>query len=280
MKIATKNFIISSIMEFCGLVLSVLCVVFFFVRYTMLTYLFGTFGILFIIAFVLFSLVSVQSKRLYDYFAIGFDFFVSVIVCAFMIANIKDDNIRTIVLSLTSAIYGGLLTLIGVAWTIKKSDKNRKEDERKKARPLFSYNMINNEIKLGDIMSKICLSDTLEKSIYKKDVYVELENSNLSSFELKRIFHDDKWVELEGNRIMLPSAKCILNFRFSSKPLCIFLEVEDLLEIKHYYQLKVLFLNKYSGVNDFLHTVREINRIEESEMYSLIKKSKTDSENK
>lgn len=271
MKITTKNFIISSIMEFCGLVLSILCVVFFFVGQTMLTYLFGAFGILFIIAFVLFSLVSAQNKRLYDYLFIGFDFFVSVVVCAFMIANIKDDKIQTIVLSLAAAIYGGLLTLIGVAWTIKKSDKDRKEEEIKKERPVFSYNMMKGEPQLNDIMPKMCFSNPSKENKYECDVFVEIENSNRSSFEMKKIHHDNTWVDLEGNRVVLPKAKCILNFRFTDNPGYLFLEVEDMLKIKHYYQLKVLFLNYPVSSGKLFHTVREINEIDVTIMDDLIK---------
>ena len=270
--IGNSDFIVSLILEFCGLVLSILCVVFFFIDKSLLIYLLGVFGILFIIAFVLFTLVSVQYKRLYDYLAIGFDFFVCVVVCAFMIANIKDDKIQTIVLSLAAAIYGGLLTLIGVAWTIKKSDRDRREDEMKKERPVFSYNMMKGEPKLGDIMPKMCFSDTLEDNKYKCDVFVEIENSNHSAFEIKRIHHDNKWVNMEGNRVVLPEAKCILNFRFTDNPECLFLEVEDLLRIKHYYQLKVLFFNAAISTRKIFHTVREINEIDEDTMNDMIKK--------
>lgn len=269
MKTTTKNYIITSIMEFCGLVLSVLCVVFFFVGQTMLTYLFGAFGILFIIAFVLFSLVSVQNKRLYDYFAIGFDFFVSVVVCAFMIANIKDDKIQTIVLSLAAAIYGGLLTLIGVAWTIKKSDRDRKEDEEKKAIPLFSFNMLY-EQPVGEIIKKVCFPKSLEIQ-YTDEVYVELENSDRSVVVLDRVFHDGSWFQLQGNTVMLPNKTCFLSFKYNS-PNDIYLIVKDAFDKEYAYHIRVLRIKMMADSGKYFNTVREINKIELKEMYSIINK--------
>lgn len=269
MKITTKNYIITSIMEFCGLVLSVLCVVFFFVGRTMLTYLFGAFGILFIIAFVLFSLVSVQSKRLYDYLAIGFDFFVSVVVCAFMIANIKDDKIQTIVLSLAAAIYGGLLTLIGVAWTIKKSDRDRKEDEKKKAIPLFSFNMLY-EPPVGEVIKKLCIPEDLELQ-YTDEVYVEFENSNRSIAIFDRLFHDNAWFKLQGNNVMLPDKTCFFSFRHSS-PNNIFLVVKDSMGKEYAYHIKVLRIRYQEQTHKIFSTVRELNEISFDEMNKSIQK--------
>lgn len=54
----------------------------------------------------------------------------------FLIPN--TNNLQNIVIQMTAAIYGGLLTLVGVAWTIKDTnnkrieDQQRIEDERKK----------------------------------------------------------------------------------------------------------------------------------------------------
>ena len=268
--------LLSALLQIIGTVLGLLSII--LTCSILLNYLFSVFGILFLIAGVLCELVYTEHKTVFDYLGIGYSFFVSVVICAFMIARITDERIQTIILSLSSAIYGGILTLIGVAWTIKKSDKDRKEDEIKKERPVFSYNMMSGEPQLGNTMPKICFSDTQENNDLKCDVFVELENSNRSSFEIKRIYHDLSWVNLEGNRVVLPKAKCILNFRFTNYPECIFLEVEDLLKIKHYYQLKVLFLNSKVSSGKVFHTVREINEIEEIEMNKTIKKAITKKE--
>ena len=123
-----------------------------------------------------------------------------------LIYEIPDERLQTIVTALTSALIGGVLTLVVVVMTIKKSDMDREKEEINKARPIFSYNMLREEPKLDFIMQKICISDSLEELEVGYDVYVELENSNLSFFEIKRIYHDDKWVKMEGNTIVLPGS--------------------------------------------------------------------------
>ena len=40
----------------------------------------------------------------------------------------KYTNLQTIVTAIIAAVYSGLLTLVGVAWTIRKGDKDRKDD--------------------------------------------------------------------------------------------------------------------------------------------------------
>ena len=178
---------------------------------------------------------------------------------------------KDVVIPILAAILGGLITFLGVLLTINKADKVRREDEIKKARPLFSFHGLRQIPQLDSVMQHVCISDSEEPDKYKCDVYVELENSNLSSFEIKRLYHDGVWVGVEGNTVVLPGARCILNFRFADKPTCIFLEVEDALSNKHYYQLFVLFLwcKEPEGIN--YHTIREIKLISKENMDKIMK---------
>ena len=177
---------------------------------------------------------------------------------------------KDVVIPLFAAVIGGSITLAGVYLTIKKADMIRKEDEIKKARPLFSFHIITEEPKLNAVMQHICFSDSNEKNVFAHVVFVELENSNLSSFEIKRIYHDDSWVGVEGNTVILPSAKCLLEYRFSESPTCIFLEIEDTLANIYYYHMSVLFLGCLASDGKNLHTVREIKRIEKKDMEKLM----------
>lgn len=52
--------------------------------------------------------------------------------------GLKDCDFQTFV-SVYSAVIGGGLTLVGVAWTIQYNKNQRKDEERQKAQPLFSY---------------------------------------------------------------------------------------------------------------------------------------------
>lgn len=77
------------------------------------------------------------------------DFLCGVGFSIYLIYIIPNEDLRTVVLAIVAAVYGGLMTLVGVAWTIKKGDKDRKDDmqrieqerqeeERRKYRPIFS----------------------------------------------------------------------------------------------------------------------------------------------
>lgn len=200
------------------------------------------------------------------------DFLVGIGLTIYLIYIIPDTSVQEIVIPMVAAVYGGLITLVGVSWTIKKSDKDRKEDETKKSRPIFSYNILRKEPTFGDVIQKICLSDTLEKGAYSCEAIVELENSNLSMFEIKRVYHDHTWVGFEGNKVVLPGAKCLLTFVFSDSPDKLVLEIEDILNNKYYYQLKALFLNAKSSSGKMLHTIREINQLTINEVKELTKK--------
>ena len=61
-------------------------------------------------------------------------------------AGVDSKTIQNIIVPIYAAAIGGIMTLGGVAWTIKKSDKDRKEDDKKKYRPIVNlYKMKDNE---------------------------------------------------------------------------------------------------------------------------------------
>lgn len=215
-------------------------------------------------------LVNRKDATAYPNFLIVGDFVLSFLLLTILIYKIPDQTLQTIVIALSAALIGGLLTLLGVILTIKKSDIDRREDEIKKSRPVFAYNMLRQEPKLGVVVPKVCISDSSEKLQGGCNVFVELENSNLSAFEIKRVNHDGRWVKMEGNTTVLPSAKCLLNFKFNDHPDSIFLEVEDLLGNYYYYHLLVLFLRAKSSNGMLLHTVREIKNCAKEEMEKII----------
>lgn len=219
-------------------------------------------------------LVNRKDSATYPNFIVVGDFVLCFLLMILLIYKIPDANLQTIVTALAAALIGGLLTLLGVMLTIKKSDKDRKEDEIKKAKPIFSYNMLRKAPTLDFTVQRVCFTDSLEPGPFGCDAYVELENSNQSVFELSRLYHDGRWVGFEGNKVVLPNSKCYLNFRFTNYPEQIFLEIRDPLENLHYYQLKVLLLspNQYEG--KFLHTVREIESITKEEMEKRMKEAK------
>lgn len=106
-----------------------------------------------------------------------------------------------------------MFTLIGVAWTIRKSDKDRQVDEKKKAKPIFTFTMLNEEPENYEF-GRYCFTEA--NGNFKCHCCFEIENSNLSAFIFKRIRHDGMWSEFVGNYTILPNGKCLLDFLFDS----------------------------------------------------------------
>ncbi len=221
---------------------------------------------------MVYDIASVLIKRKdsssYPNFLIIGDFVLSFLLSILLIYKIPDVSLQTIVTAIVAALIGGLLTLLGVMLTIKKSDNARREDELKKAKPLFTFNMLDKE-PAGNAIKKLCVPEDLELE-FKQEVYAELENSEKSSVKLTKLFHDGKWFELQGNKIMLPNKSCFFSFKYKS-PLNIFLAVEDTFGQEYFYHIKVVFLYQMLVSKKLFNTIREINEITVTEMNNLIK---------
>ena len=191
------------------------------------------------------------------------DFIVGIALTIYLIYIIPNESLQQIIIPIIAAVYGGLLTLVGVAWTIKKSDKDRKEEEVKKAKPLFDFSPILDEpiVVSG---SKNCFPIDNEKG-YTFDTHLLIDNSEHSSFKLKRIFHDQKWFELTSNTMVLSNKRLILSFKFN-EPIDIFLEVEDALENLYYYKMELVNVGFLNGKTIKRHTVRSLKEIDINEI--------------
>ena len=114
------------------------------------------------------------------------DFLLGIGLTVYLIYIIPNSSLQEILIPIISAVYGGLLTLVGVAWTIKSNNKDRKadlerienerkEEERKKAKPLFTFNMFDHIPSTKD-GRKICV--TIEDLNKDCSVHAEIENSD------------------------------------------------------------------------------------------------------
>lgn len=181
--------------------------------------------------------------------------------------NKTDNDLFNALITIFSALIGGAVTLVGVAWTINNSKEEKKQEEIEKCKPYFTFNIIRNEPKNIDGL-KLCVPEDLELD-YECETFGELENSNHSVVILKRIFHDNVWISLQCNNTLIHNSKLMLNFRFSN-PNDIVLEVSDVLGNLYYYKLNVLHTALISGSGSGVHTIRNIEKIE----YKDIKQAK------
>ena len=84
-------------------------------------------------------LVNRKEPKVYSNFIIIVNFTLSFLVMILLIYKIPDQSLQTIATALVSALIGGLLTLLGVIMTIKKSDKDKKEERLNQIKPFFYY---------------------------------------------------------------------------------------------------------------------------------------------
>lgn len=84
-------------------------------------------------------LVNRKDPKAYPNFLIVGDFVLSFLLMILLIYKIPNESLQIIVTALAAALIGGLLTLLGVIMTIKKSDKDRKEERLNQIKPFFYY---------------------------------------------------------------------------------------------------------------------------------------------
>lgn len=153
-----------------------------------LTFIFGILSIV-IIFFNLTNAFLNGAKSLR--FFIVLEMILALIMSGYLIFIIPNDSLQEIVLTIVAALYGGVLTLVGVAWTIKKGDSERQEFDRRNARPFLGIvNCLSGKsITANSNPIQFCRNDT-DKSLEMK-LCCLLENSD------KCIFYLDK-VQVDG----------------------------------------------------------------------------------
>ena len=200
---------------------------------------------------------------------ISFCFLIGLTVYLLYLIPENYKNLQNILITIIAAVFGGSITLVGVAWTIRQGQKERAEDRKqleedrkqeeiKKAKPIFTFSMLfeeEHQIKQGE---KICFPADMPDRRYKMNAVIE--NSDRAPFEMKRLYLDGKWYDIEGNTVVLPNRSVIFHFQFENF-LYIFLEVNDALGNPYYYEMKVVSWKFDGKYPNFHYTLREIKEI-------------------
>ncbi len=97
-----------------------------------LQFVFG--GLAMLVVFYNVTIVFLSERKTNKWLLLS-DFLIGLGLTVYLIDIIPDSGLQSIIIPLTSAVYGGLLTLVGVAWTIKAGNKKHSEEERKKLIP-------------------------------------------------------------------------------------------------------------------------------------------------
>ena len=219
--------------------------------------------------------VFLGKTEVFKKFILG-DLLIALILTAFLIYKIpeKYGSLQSIVTTIVAAVYGGMLTLTGVAWTIKRQEEVRKEDiakreeERKqeeiaKAKPIFATLFHNDSNKNTiDYEYKINLDTEKEGDI---TTIIRIENSDNSNFSIRAFWIDGKWLISNENNFILKNKTVAIYWngnkyasQWKEKNIS-YLIVEDSLGLTHFYKLKFISYSK----SNVLREIEEIKSLED-----------------
>lgn len=183
-----------------------------------------------------------------------------------------DNSLRNIITTIVAAVYGGLLALTGVAWTIRKGDKDRKEDlmriekerkeeDQKKYCPVFSVV----DKKTDEQKRVICTLDVVENidQIVARDVEgfklnpIILENTDKVEFYAYGFLFNDKLYAIP-EKLLIKKDYYLYVFFYKSLRFTqnyeISICIEDLIENKYTAKL-------YTNVKDNTITVSGLGQL-------------------
>ncbi|MBR2870548.1 MAG: hypothetical protein IKB98_04150 [Clostridia bacterium] len=194
-----------------------------------------------------------------------------------------EKEIASQIITIIASILGGLLTLSGVAWTIKSNNKDRKadlerienerkEEERKRAKPYFALKTV----EYHEIIQLNCLvrfydgwddEENNEMVKFHNRIVAKIINSPLSVSIVEKIYHDNRWWDAVANKTILPKDDEMLEF-YSNTTKNIFLQVCDVLGNNYYYEL--ILLNQ-DFILDGMHfyTIKEFREVSNREIHKI-----------
>lgn len=128
------------------------------------------------------------------------------------------NNLQSIVTTIIAAIYGGLLTLVGVAWTIRKQDEIRRDDEKKGFKPHFNiyHGKLDKHITIKcfefDITMKSMISfdDKLNEKYILGDFIIE--NTDFADFYFVGLSINGVLLLRDANLFIKKSSYAVLTF--------------------------------------------------------------------
>lgn len=154
-------------------------------------------------------------------------------------------SLQSIITTIVAAVLGGTITLAGVAWTIKKTEKDRRKDELDKAAPIFTdmstnfYSYKDKPDIITDII-KICFNSEHE-NWNNESGYAAFQNSDNSCFYIESILlPDGKTIFPEGGKVVLKNKIFLLQINVSKFHLFhyLILITADKFHNKFYYKMK------------------------------------------
>lgn len=136
------------------------------------------------------AFISQNSKTGFQKFGLLQDFLLGVAMTIYLLYIIPNKSLQDIMIPVISAIYGGLITLVGVAWTIKFTKKESVENKVLENKPLIFCDPLNDSKDFIPI--HFCEFKTGNVEI------VSIVNSDKVQFSIKSIKVNDAIFSVQG----------------------------------------------------------------------------------
>lgn len=149
-------------------------------------YIFGVIAL--IIIFYNLTVSFLSNKTQYKVLLLH-DFVLGIGLTIYLLYKIPNEKLQTIMIAVISAVYGGLITLVGVAWTIKEAHNASRNAHLSSIKPLFyaiKYSNINYRDK-SNILMKFIEKDKPEIRGY---ILGLIRNSDKTEFIIENISID------------------------------------------------------------------------------------------
>lgn len=197
-----------------------------FNNWIVLTYVFGLVSI--VVIFANLTKAFLGGNKTLQMF-LPFDLLVGIGLIAYLIYIVPDESLQNIILAITTSVLGGLLALLGVAWTIRHTNKlrqedlrrieaERKEEERKKHTPYIriSYDkqdpsiIVNAHITKGlNLQSSEDAAQLTGKVFYSVNVRdFNIKNVSNANIIVKGVQFHGKYYEFSQVEILEPGVCC------------------------------------------------------------------------
>ena len=212
-------------------------------------------GLIMVIVFYNLSKAFISGNKVFNFGLIQ-DFIVGISLTVYLIYIIPNKELQEIIIPIIAAVYGGLLTLVGVAWTIKKSDNDRKQAEEQRVKPLvFICNPQMTSINKEELMKGVLLSKrnigSLKNAEANKVAFIlpqiVISNSDYSHVVIRGFRINDEY-HLYDHGQVLPKNKTFslqndFRFDYSNEIEYVAILLQDMLE--NLYELELNFsINK------------------------------------
>ena len=127
------------------------------------------------------------------------------------------EGLQTTLTTMLASAYGGVLTLGGVAWTIRKSDKEKKEEEIKRAKPYLKIVKRKVDTTLIEIWQTVSMQEDFQESKARDSscAILKIENISDAPFLYKKMEINNK--EVYGSETVLLTKGKIVRFAIADE---------------------------------------------------------------